>query len=117
MKGQGVNGFTIQNPETGERSARKHPTFRKRYDRFVGLLEHCSATNVSELQRFGLACELLQLGNGFDLVKVKFGNEFRIVATFTWSPRRVYLWFVGTHAEYDKLGDVTKKKWTANGLS
>ncbi|MCQ2128232.1 MAG: type II toxin-antitoxin system HigB family toxin [Bacteroidaceae bacterium] len=34
------------------------------------------------------------------------GNDFRLVVVVQFTPQRVYIRFVGTHAEYDKIKDI-----------
>lgn len=34
------------------------------------------------------------------------GNDFRLVVIIQFTPQRVYIRFVGTHAEYDKIKDI-----------
>ncbi|MBQ0072948.1 MAG: type II toxin-antitoxin system HigB family toxin [Prevotella sp.] len=34
------------------------------------------------------------------------GNDFRLVVVIQFTPQRVYIRFVGTHAEYDKIKDI-----------
>lgn len=34
------------------------------------------------------------------------GNDFRLVVVIQFTPQRIYIRFVGTHAEYDKISDI-----------
>lgn len=34
------------------------------------------------------------------------GNHYRIVSMILFIPKRVYICFIGTHAEYDKITDI-----------
>jgi len=45
------------------------------------------------------------VGNGRVVFNIK-GNDFRIVALMIYKVRTVYIRFVGTHKEYDKLKDI-----------
>ncbi|WP_028909115.1 type II toxin-antitoxin system HigB family toxin [Prevotella sp. AGR2160] len=36
------------------------------------------------------------------------GNKFRLVVVIQFTIQRIYIRFVGTHAEYDKIKDITK---------
>ncbi len=45
------------------------------------------------------------VGNRRFVFNIK-GNHFRIVALILFVPKRVYIRFVGTHTEYDKINDI-----------
>lgn len=36
------------------------------------------------------------------------GNKFRLVVVIQFTIKRIYIRFVGTHAQYDKINDITK---------
>jgi len=36
------------------------------------------------------------------------GNSYRIIALILFGPKIVYIRFIGTHAEYDKINDYSK---------
>ena len=45
------------------------------------------------------------VGNQHYVFNIK-GNDFRLVVVIQFTPQRVYIRFVGTHAEYDKITDI-----------
>lgn len=45
------------------------------------------------------------VGNKHYVFNIK-GNDFRLVVVILFTPQRVYIRFVGTHAEYDKITDI-----------
>ena len=45
------------------------------------------------------------VGNQHYVFNIK-GNDFRLVVVIRFTPHRVYIRFVGTHAEYDKITDI-----------
>jgi len=45
------------------------------------------------------------VGNRRFVFNIK-GNHFRIVAMILFVPKRIYIRFVGTHSEYDKITDI-----------
>lgn len=45
------------------------------------------------------------VGNQHYVFNIK-GNEFRLIVVIQFTPKRVYIRFVGTHAEYDKIKDI-----------
>ena len=45
------------------------------------------------------------VGNKRYVFNIK-GNDFRMVVLILFTPKRVYIRFVGTHADYDKISDI-----------
>lgn len=45
------------------------------------------------------------VGNKHYVFNIK-GNDFRLVVVILFTPQRVYIRFVGTHAEYDKITNI-----------
>lgn len=45
------------------------------------------------------------VGNQHYVFNIK-GNDFRLVVVIQFTPQRVYIRFVGTHAEYDKISNI-----------
>ena len=45
------------------------------------------------------------VGNQHYVFNIK-GNDYRLVVVIQFTPSRVYIRFVGTHAEYDKIKDI-----------
>ena len=45
------------------------------------------------------------VGNQHYVFNIK-GNDFRLVVVIKFTPRQVFIRFVGTHAEYDKITDI-----------
>lgn len=45
------------------------------------------------------------VGNQHYVFNIK-GNDFRLVVVIKFTPRQVFVRFVGTHAEYDKITDI-----------
>lgn len=46
------------------------------------------------------------VGNQRYVFNIK-GNDFRLIAIIQFTPKRVFIRFVGTHAEYDKIKDAS----------
>lgn len=34
------------------------------------------------------------------------GNEYRLVTIISFNAKKVYIWFIGAHSEYDKIKDI-----------
>ena len=47
------------------------------------------------------------VGNKRYVFNIK-GNDFRLVVLILFTPQTVYIRFVGTHADYDKIKDITR---------
>jgi len=45
------------------------------------------------------------VGNQHYVFNIK-GNDYRLVVVIQFTPQRVYIRFVGTHAEYDKITNI-----------
>lgn len=45
------------------------------------------------------------VGNNRYVFNIK-GNNYRLVAIVSFSAQKVYIRFIGTHAEYDKINDI-----------
>ena len=46
------------------------------------------------------------VGNQHYVFNIK-GNDFRLVVVIKFTPQLVFIRFVGTHAEYDKITDIS----------
>lgn len=47
------------------------------------------------------------VGNQHYVFNIK-GNDYRLVVVVQFTPQRVYIRFIGTHAEYDRIKDIQK---------
>ena len=45
------------------------------------------------------------VGNQRYVFNIK-GNDYRLIVVIHFTPQRVYIRFIGTHAEYDKITDI-----------
>lgn len=45
------------------------------------------------------------VGNRRYVFNIK-GNDFRMIAIIGYTPQKVFIRFIGTHAEYDKITDI-----------
>ncbi|WP_194766356.1 type II toxin-antitoxin system HigB family toxin [Tamlana sp. I1] len=45
------------------------------------------------------------VGNNRYVFNIK-GNDYRLVAIISFNAQKVYICFIGTHAEYDKITDI-----------
>lgn len=64
------------------------------------LLRNLNFKNFHELKEcFGSAD---QVGNGRVVFNIK-GNKYRLIAKFNYTKGRVFVRFIGTHKQYDKI--------------
>lgn len=47
------------------------------------------------------------IGNHRFVFNIK-GNDYRLIAIISFSAKKVYIRFIGTHAEYDRIKDIKK---------
>lgn len=59
--------------------------------------------NFSDIKKMFNSADYV--GNKRFVFNVK-GNHYRIVALILFVPKQVYIRFVGTHADYDKISDI-----------
>ncbi len=60
-------------------------------------------SNFNELKRDFPSCDYV--GNDRYVFNIK-GNRFRLIAIIHFDVRTVYIRFIGTHAQYDKITDI-----------
>lgn len=60
-------------------------------------------SNFNELKREFSSCDYV--GNDRYVFNIK-GNRYRLVAIIHFDVRTVYIRFIGTHAQYDKIIDI-----------
>lgn len=48
-----------------------------------------------------------QVGNQHYVFNIK-GNDYRLVVVILFTPQTIYIRFVGTHAEYDRITNIDK---------
>ena len=75
----------------------------------VALLEWIEKTEKAEWKNFAdikaTFNSVDSVGNQHYVFKIK-GNDYRLVVVIKFSPQFVYIRFVGTHSEYDKIKDI-----------
>ena len=60
-------------------------------------------SNLNELKEDFPSCDFV--GNDRFVFNIK-GNRYRLIAIIHFDIRTVYIRFIGTHAEYDKIKDI-----------
>ncbi|KLT66508.1 type II toxin-antitoxin system HigB family toxin [Pedobacter sp. BMA] len=79
-----------------------HSTAKDPLNNWYRLLTHSDWSDFHEMKQiFG---SVDAIGNDRFVFNIK-GNHYRLIAMIFFDIRTVYIRFVGTHAEYDKLKD------------
>ena len=83
----------------------KHPEVADQLNNWYTATEQSDWANFNELRTLFPSADAV--GNDLYVFNIK-GNHYRLIARIIFRVRTVYIRFVGTHAEYDKvnLGDL-----------
>ena len=82
--------------------AHKHPTSKAALNNWYHIVKEVDWGNFNDVRNtFG---SVDAVGNDRYVFNVK-GNDYRLIAMIFFDKRTVYIRFIGTHAEYDKLTD------------
>ncbi|KAA8482099.1 type II toxin-antitoxin system HigB family toxin [Arcticibacter tournemirensis] len=85
--------------------AEKHITSKSALNSWFHIVKQSDWRNFSDVKNtFG---SVDAVGNDRYVFNIK-GNDFRLVAMIFFDKRTVYIRFVGTHAEYDKIADCSR---------
>jgi mRNA interferase HigB len=80
--------------------AQKHPTSQDALNNWYIIMDKADFANFNELRKtFGSADAV---GDDLYIFNIK-GNHYRLIARIIFKVRTVYIKFIGTHAEYDKM--------------
>ena len=83
----------------------KYPDAKDVMNNWYRLFDSADCANFHELKQ--LANSVDAVGNDRFVFNVG-GNKYRIIAMIFYDIRTIYLRFVGTHKEYDKIKDVSQ---------
>jgi mRNA interferase HigB len=84
--------------------AGKHPDAKKSLDRWVHIVGDADWDTTADVQQSFSNAKVL---NG---ERVRFdvaGGDYRLIAAFKFRNRLVFIKFIGTHAEYDRVDALT----------
>lgn len=80
--------------------ARKHPTAAEPLNRWYEIAKNADWVTFSDIKKdFGPTD---YVGNDRYVFNIK-GNDYRLVTMIFFDTRTIYIRFVGTHKEYDKI--------------
>lgn len=82
--------------------AHKHPASKVALNNWYQIVKEVDWGNFNDVKNtFG---SVDAVGNDRYVFNIK-GNDYRLIAMIFFDKRTVYIRFIGTHAEYDKLTD------------
>ncbi|MDR1716536.1 MAG: type II toxin-antitoxin system HigB family toxin [Prevotella sp.] len=83
----------------------KHPDAKGALEDWFSKTEESEWNNFSEMKQTFNSVDAV--GNRRYVFNIR-GNSYRIVAIVLFIPKHVYIRFIGTHAEYNKITDCSK---------
>lgn len=84
----------------------KHADSGEALDNWYTIMEEGGFANLSELRSVFNTVDYV--GNDRYVFNIK-GNKYRVIALIHFEVRTVYILFIGTHAQYDKINASTIK--------
>lgn len=85
--------------------AKSHADSLEPFTEWVRTTRKAQWNNFAELKETFNSVD--NIGNRRYVFNIK-GNDYRIIAIVLYKAKRVFIRFVGTHAEYDKIDDCSK---------
>ncbi len=82
----------------------KHQDSTEALKTWCKLLRNLNFRDFHELKEYFGSAD--QLGNGRVVFNIK-GNKYRIVSRINYSKGRVFIRFIGTHAQYNRINALT----------
>jgi mRNA interferase HigB len=80
-----------------------HPQAKTALDEWYKKTDEATWHNLQDIKQTFNSVDYV--GNQHYVFNIK-GNEFRLVVVVKFTPQHVFIRFVGTHAEYDKIIDI-----------
>jgi mRNA interferase HigB len=81
----------------------KHPQSKTPLQKWASEVKEADWKSFSDVKNHFASADYV--GNGRVVFNIK-GNDFRIVALMIYRVRTVFIRFVGSHSEYDKIKDI-----------
>ena len=81
----------------------KHPSSKQPLEDWYVLTSKSNWQNLSDIRK--VFNNVDYVGNDRYVFNIK-GNDYRLVVVIRFSKGRVFIRFIGTHAEYDKIKDI-----------
>ena len=84
---------------------KKHPIAREALLTWHARMEEIEYKDFNHLKKYFPSVDLA--GNNHYVFNIK-GNTYRLVVVIQFTAQRALIRFIGTHAEYDKIKDISK---------
>lgn len=81
----------------------EHPQAMKALEDWYEKTKEADWHNFADIRR--TFSTVSQVGNNHYVFNIK-GNDYRLVVMILFTPHTVYIRFIGTHAEYDRIKDI-----------
>lgn len=81
----------------------KHADAKTALEEWYKKVQNADWSNFSDIKSDFNSVDAV--GNDRFVFNIK-GNNYRIVALILFAPKHLYIRFIGTHAEYDKITDI-----------
>lgn len=89
--------------QTLKKFTERHPGSKVALQEWVTVVKKSVWKNFADIKNTFNSVDYV--GNQRYVFNIK-GNDFRLVAVIKFTPRFVYIRFIGTHKEYDNLKDI-----------
>lgn len=83
----------------------RNPQSRSALSEWVQKTEKAEWQSFADIKRTFNSVDYV--GNQHYVFNIK-GNDYRLVVVIQFTPQYVYIRFIGTHAEYDRIKDIDK---------
>ena len=80
-----------------------HPQAKTALDEWYAKTEEAEWKSLADIKQTFNSVDYV--GNQHYVFNIK-GNDFRLVVVIKFTPQHVFIRFIGTHAEYDKIVDI-----------
>ena len=80
-----------------------HPQAKSALDEWYEKTEEAEWQSFNDIKRTFKSVDYV--GNQHYVFNIK-GNDYRLVVVIKFTPKNVYIRFIGTHAEYDRIEDI-----------
>jgi mRNA interferase HigB len=80
-----------------------HPQAKTALDEWYTKTEEAEWKSLKDIKQTFNSVDYI--GNQHYVFNIK-GNDFQLIAVIKFTPQYVYIRFIGTHAEYDKIKDI-----------
>ena len=103
LHSENINEMRIFSKGTLVEYYTEHPQARQPLEDWYGITKKAVWQNISDIRNDFNTVDYV--GNDRYVFNIK-GNDYRLIVVIRFSKGRVFIRFIGTHAEYDKIEDI-----------